>query len=386
MKPYKKRDKLMRVAIISHGYKPRIGGAERQLGSILPLLKSRGIDVYVFTRKLTGTSSFEIIDGIPIHRISVPGPKAIASILFSVSVLAWMKKISPDLIHAHELISPATSALWAHRLMGIPIILTPHSSGSEGEIHRVLRKPLGKSRLDALRDEAAAFITISKEIDTELEIVGVQEEKRIPVPNGVDTSEFAPVDPARFKELRCSAGIPTTSPVAIFVGRLVPIKRVDRLLSIWPIVRNSHPEAILLIVGDGPLEDTLINNCSPGIKFLGSTPEVSRILPVANVFVLSSESEGLPVSLLEAMSCGLPVIAPRIGGIPEVVENNVHGYIYPEGNQDDLLNCIQTSFSNLERTALLGNQARKRILTGYSLELMADKLISLYEKVLQKQR
>lgn len=347
---------------------------------------NRGFDIQVFTRMLKGTFLFETLDGVPIRRIPAPGPKAISSLIFSISVLVWMKKIAPDLIHAHELISPATSALWANQLMGIPFILTPHSSGSEGEIQRVMHKPFGKSRLNAFESRASAFITISKEIDHELELIGVPTAKRIPISNGVDIAEFSPADQAGFNDLRRSADVPINSPVAIFVGRLVPIKRVDRLLDIWPRVRESHPGAILLIVGDGPLEDTLKSDCPPGVRFLGSSEEISTILPIANVFVLASESEGLPVSMLEAMSCGLPVIAPRVGGIPEVVENNVHGYLYPEGKQEALFRCIHTAFSDLNQTSKLGLQAREKIKVGYSLDLMASRLIDLYEMVLQKQR
>src|SRR5512133_3419170 len=101
----------MRVAMIIHGYAPRVGGAERQLGAVNPYLKDQGVDVHVLTRSLPGTKKFEIIDGIPIYRLPVPGPRVIASLSFTFSALKMLKKINPDIIHAHELISPATTAL-----------------------------------------------------------------------------------------------------------------------------------------------------------------------------------------------------------------------------------------------------------------------------------
>lgn len=113
----------MRVAMIIQGYYPRLGGAERQLGAIAPRLQAMGVNIQVLTRRYPGLKSREDVAGIPVHRLPVPGPKPLASLAFTMSALLLLRKLRPDIIHAHELFSPATTAVAARRLLGIPVVV-----------------------------------------------------------------------------------------------------------------------------------------------------------------------------------------------------------------------------------------------------------------------
>lgn len=373
----------MRVAMIIHGYAPRVGGAERQLGALAPVLQTQGVDVSVLTRRLPGTSAFEKIDEVPVYRLPVPGPKPVASLTFTLSALLLLNKLRPDLIHAHELISPATTALTAHYLLNRPLVLTPHLGGPLGDVQRMRRKTLGGLRLSLFRREAAAFVAISSEIDSELAAAGVPTHRRVLIANGVNPQHFSKPSIEEKRERRKTLGLSPQSCVAVFVGRLVPIKRLDILLIIWPEIRKNCPDAVLLILGSGPLESELKQAAPEGVQFCGSQADVTPYLQAADLFVLSSDSEGLPVSLLEGMACGLPCVATRVGGIPDVIDHGENGWLVPPDDPSSLQQAILTLFNDPILRQRLGQKGRQRVLQKYTVENMAARLIRLYQDILQ---
>ena len=183
----------LRVAMIIQGYAPRLGGAERQLQALAPLLVERGVEVHVLTRLYPGLQAYEEIDGIPVHRLPAPGPKASAALIFSMAALRLLKRLQPQVIHAHELLSPTSTALLARRLWGTPVVAKVLRGGYLGDIGKLKRKPFGQQRLHSLRDGVDMFIAISQEIDAELAEMGVPSERRCFQPNGVDRARFHPL-------------------------------------------------------------------------------------------------------------------------------------------------------------------------------------------------
>jgi glycosyltransferase involved in cell wall biosynthesis len=373
----------MRVAMIIHGYAPRIGGAERQLGALAPVLQAQGVDVSILTRRLPGTPAFEKIDGVPVYRLPVPGLKPIASLSFTLSALPVLKKLNPDILHAHELISPATTALTAHYLLNKPLILTPHLSGPTGDVQRMRHKILGGLRLALFRRETSAFVTISKEIDSELAAVGVPPYQRVCIANGVDAQRFNAISIPNKLEFRQKLKLPQQAFVAVYIGRLVPIKRLDILMIIWPEIRKTYPDAVLLIVGTGSLENELKQTAPPGVQFAGSQADITPYLQAADLFVLPSDSEGLPVSLLESMACELPCVVTRVGGIPDVIEHSENGWLVPPGDSTSLQQAIQTLFQDPVLRQHLGKMARQCILEKYTITKTAARLKDLYQAILQ---
>jgi glycosyltransferase involved in cell wall biosynthesis len=360
-------EKTMRVAMIIHGYAPRVGGAERQLGALAPELQSLGVEVCVITRRLPGTPSFEKIDGVSVYRLPAAGPKIVASLTFTLSALPLLVKLRPDLIHAHELISPATIGLMGHYLLRRPLVLTPHLSGPTGDVLRMRRKMIGGLRLKLFCREASAFVTISAEIDAELEGSGVPPQRRVAIANGVDSRRFSKLSPEDKNACRQRLGLPLTAPIAVFVGRLVPVKRPNTLLKIWPEIRKICPDALLLLLGSGPLENELKQAAPEGVKFCGSQEDVAPYLQAADLFVLPSISEGLPVSLLESMACELPCLVTRVGGNPDVIDHGVHGWLVPPDDPDSLQAAIQTLFGDPAMRERLGGMGRKRVLEKYTI-------------------
>ena len=369
--------------MLSHGYYPRIGGVERQLAAVVPLLQARGVEPYVLTRRLRGTQRFETVGGAPVYRLPVPGPKPLASLTFTLSALPLIKRLNPDLIHAHELISPATTAIAARKLFGIPVVATVHGSGLSSDVLRLKRRFLGKTRLKILCREIAAFCVISAVIDRELATEGVPVQKRISIPNGVDTGRFAPLAPAQKKALRSRLALPAEARIVIFVGRLAPEKRVDLLTGIWRSVRQAVPRALLLILGSGPEEAGLKQRASDGVLFLGSQPDVTPYLQAADLFVLPSAAEGLSLALLEALACGLPAIATSVGGNPEVIRHLETGWLTPPDDPPALTEAIVTLLEDEKLQSKLRENARAHAVQNYSLVKMADRLLDLYRQVLE---
>jgi len=373
----------IRVVMLSHGYYPRIGGAERQLAAVAPLLQARGVDIHILTRRLPGTAAFERLDGIPVYRLPVPGPKPLASLTFTLAALPLIKRLNPDLIHAHELISPATTAIVARKLFGIPVVATLHGSGLSSDVLRLKRRLLGKTRLRVLCREITAFCVISAVIDRELAAEGVPVQKRISIPNGVDTERFTPLAPAQKKALRSSLDLLADARVVVFVGRLAPEKRVDLLTGIWRSVRETVPRARLLIVGSGPEEVELKHRANDGILFLGSQADVTPYLQAADLFVLPSAAEGLSLALLEALACGLPAIATSVGGNPEVIHHRETGWLTPPNDPLALTEAIVTLLEDEKLQSKLRENARAHAVRNYSLVKMADRLVDLYRQVLE---
>ncbi len=417
----------LRVAMLINGYHPRVGGAERQVGALAPLLQQQGVEVHILTRRYDDLPSFERVDGVPVHRVRIAGPKPLASLFFTLNGLMLLRKLRPDVIHAHDMYSCSTTAVSMKRLAGVPVVVTPHCGGVQGDIERLKRKTMGEWRISSFRREVDAFTTISQEIDTGLAQIGISSEKRISIPNGVDTKRFAPLkenkkvlkafrirqpQPAlnpimasasaglkrqrmangyhastsskskmAKRALRALHGLPEEALITIFTGRLVPGKRVDQLVAVWPTVRTYHPNACLLVLGTGPEENALKQAAGEGIRFTGKIDDVVPYLQASDLFVLPSAAEGLSVALLEAMATGLPAISTNVGGAPDVIDHGKNGWLIPPDDLPALQRGLIQLLGDSNQRAKIGRNARERVVRDYSLPAVAGKLRELYERL-----
>jgi glycosyltransferase involved in cell wall biosynthesis len=385
----------LKAVVLTHGFFPRIGGIERLVASVYPLLQRQGMDVHIVTRRLPGTLSYEVFDGMPVYRLPSPKPKPLASLLFTLAAIPLILRLKPDLIHAHELISPTTTALLARRFLAIqdrrpcPVVATVHSSGPMGDVMRMQNRPLGNLRLKYLCRAIDRFVVISREIDGQLAARGVPVHKRCVIPNGVDVKQFSPVAGEARKALRLQLGLPVETDLAVFAGRLAREKRLDQLLSIWPAVRACCPAARLLVLGSGPEEPALKRlaqelGLGESVHWAGAQSQVAPYLQAADLFVLPSSAEGLSVALLEALACGLPVVATSVGGAPDVIAHGENGWLIPAENREALQEAILALLGHLPLRREMGCKARQHILANYSLEGIATRLGVLYQEMARK--
>jgi glycosyltransferase involved in cell wall biosynthesis len=375
---------MARVAMVIQRYLPHVGGAERQLQQLAPRLKDLGFDFHVLTRHEKGLKRFEMIDGVPVYRLPASGPKAWAAATFTLAALWRLVRLRPDVIHAHEILSPASIAMISKSLLHRPVLVKILRGGVRGDIYKLKRRPFWKSHMRRLTGVVDAFIVISHEIDEELAALGVPSQKRVFLPNGVDAVRCSPVSEEQKRKLRASLSLPKQAAIVMYAGRLVPEKRVDHLLMIWKDVRSKFPLAHLLVVGGGEEQSRLEAMQVDGVQFTGQVDDAVPYLQASDLFVLPSSTEGLSNSMLEAMSCGLPVLATTVGGAPDVIEHQSNGWLIPPENVEALQKGIETLLGEQASCFSIGSNARQRILSMFSLDSIARHLAGLYQQLMAR--
>lgn len=171
------------------------------------------------------------------------------------------------------------------------------------------------------------------------------------------------------------------------VGRLSPEKGHSVLIQAAAIIRNRFPSCRFLIVGDGPLKDRLQNlaydlGLEKEIEFIGYRPDVQPYLKSMDVFALPSYTEAMPLSLLEAMALGLPIVASKVGGIPEVIKDGYNGFLVEPGNEKDLADKIIRFLESPHVRKAMGQAGRETVESRFNVEIMTRKITELYWGVL----
>jgi glycosyltransferase involved in cell wall biosynthesis len=175
--------------------------------------------------------------------------------------------------------------------------------------------------------------------------------------------------------------------VALFVGRLAPEKGIKFLLKAWKDVLKEFPQAQLLILGEGSEKENLLAqtqrlNLSESVEFKGVIKDISSFLAAADIFVLPSLAEGMPVALLEAMAWGLSAIASRVSGTVEVITSGKNGILVEPGDVPGLSRAIINLLADAELRRRISGAARKRVKESFSLEKMVESHLQLYREML----
>jgi len=372
----------IRVAALVVRYYPLIGGTETVLASMIASLRNNGVETVVVTRRYPGLGAYEEVEGVPVYRMAMPGPKAVASFAWTAASVKLIARLRPHIVHAYSLWSPATAALGAKLVSGLPIVVSPQRGGHLGDIDMLRRKPLGNARLRLLCTHVDMFTMISRQLDGELAQEGVPGDKRIALPNSVCTDRYSPVDSSRKQALRRELELHSHKEVVLYTGRLSHEKRVKHLLAVWPTIRRQHPSALLAILGLGPEEASLKAMAGEGVRFLGERRDVERYLQAADIHVLPSITEGLSMAILEAQGAGLACIATRVGGAEDCIDDGVHGLLIPPDDTHALTDALLRLLGDQGLRRRLGTAARKRIVEQFSAALLASRLKGIYERVL----
>lgn len=202
------------------------------------------------------------------------------------------------------------------------------------------------------------------------------------IPNGIPVNLYAnnKIDRA---SMRCSLMISNSDIVFICVARFYPEKNHSLLLDAFSKILSKYPDVHLLLVGDGatrPRIEELASGLGNNIHFLGSRSDVPDLLNSADVFVLSSDWEGNPLSVMEAMAAGKPVISTAVGGIPELVTDGVHGLLTPAGCGEQLSKAMMYLIENPDVRIKMGIAAFERANQKFDFDAMADLYEVLYLK------
>jgi glycosyltransferase involved in cell wall biosynthesis len=167
------------------------------------------------------------------------------------------------------------------------------------------------------------------------------------------------------------------------VGRLVSNKGPEVLMKAMPKVLSRHPHARFVLVGDGPLRDRLQQMACDlgihhGVQLLGIRHDVPQIMRDAAIFVRPSSLEGMPLSVLEAMATGLPVVATPVGGTPEVLRDDVHGYLVPVGDSQVLADALIKLLDDRFLAEEMGHRGRELVVSNYSWDAAVNQTERVY--------
>lgn len=176
--------------------------------------------------------------------------------------------------------------------------------------------------------------------------------------------------------------IPPDSLIIGTVGSLSWIKNQELLISCF--AKIDRKDKFLILVGDGPVRQKLMKYASSlgigdRVYFTGWREDIADMLNMFDIFVLPSLSEGLPMSLLEAMSMSLPCIATRVGGVPEIIKDNTLGRIVDLNNKEELLDAIKDITSDIENARKIGALSREYVLKNFSVYSYIDNILNLYK-------
>ena len=231
-----------------------------------------------------------------------------------------------------------------------------------------------------------SFVAVSDEIKSWLvNKVRIPEKKIVTIINGVDTKKFyPPVDKGKVKQ---DLGIDPGTFIIGAVGRLDKVKNYEMLLKAMPLKSGEFPYKLILI-GDGPERDSLESFVTThrlsNVEFLGEKINVQDYLQAFDLFVLTSVGEGISNTILEAMATGVPVIATRVGGNPEIIEDNVTGSLIPSGDYALLNEMISKYMNNKSLCQSQGQAGRFRCEKLFSLNVMVEKYDRLYSNLLNR--
>ncbi len=305
-------------------------------------------------------------------------PKAVAQLV------AGLKKSSVDIIHTMFIKSDLVGVM-AGTFLGIPVV-----SSVEGELlvphMRRVQRFLAGQAYRRLSRRFARILAVSRATASRVEaLAGVGPERIAVVFPGIPVSDTAPKRSRQRRGRRVVAA-----------GRLVPAKRFDRLISAVAIARAHLPDLTLTIVGDGPLRASLArridaHRLGDAARITGwlAPGDVTAWYDRADLVALSSSHEGLPWSALEAMARGVPVLAPRVGGLPELIrddeEDTRTGFLVDSGRVLDLVSGLLRAFQGSdapERLETLGRRARDRVRAEFSSGREMAAIRATYEQAL----
>ena len=297
-----------------------------------------------------------------------------------------MRRERPHVVHTHTAKAGFVGRI-AARLAGVPVVLhTFH-----GHVFHGYFSP-AKTRLFLLIERLGArlstrIITISPRLREEIVQYGVTARGRIVViPLGLDLDAFAS-QPRATGHFRRSLGLPADAKLVGAVGRLVPIKNIPLLLEAAALARQEDPDIRVVLVGDGELRDELEARAealglADAVVFAGWRRDLASVYADLDVVVISSDNEGTPASLIEAMATGCPVVSTRVGGVPDLIGDGKTGRLVPPGDREALAAALLALFRDPKRTARMADLARCRALERHQATRLVADIDWLYRELL----
>jgi glycosyltransferase involved in cell wall biosynthesis len=316
----------------------------------------------IFVKRQVEALEAEGVEILPVVRTKDTFP---AYLFFVLRSLFHVLFASYDIVHAHY---GFHSALIPAIVGRKKLLVTYHGSDA---LQEPFRNKLYYHLQKFVVMRADHLIAVSNDVkNTLVQKLGAQAGKVSVISCGVDSSRFTPRNKA---EVRRELGLSETAKIVLFVGKIHFMKGVDILYECAGMMRD----VIFILVGNGPLR-TDLENC----MLVGPKPndEMPKWMSAADIFALPSRSEGTPVVILEALSCGTPVISSDVGGCPDLVKDGHAGYLFPIGNAAIFQEKITSLVNDDSMRIQMGNEGRRVMVNYYDNKRIAKRISNLYNK------
>ncbi len=374
----------MRIAIFSEVYWPMVSGVSLVLQRLVAALEARGHSVRVYT------AAYELPASVADH----PGIyRAPSKRLFLYPDVQWgfpdwaairedFASFHPDVVHLATEFAMGGVGLRLARTHEVPVIASAHTDYERyaGRYHLEWLMPAGWRYLRWFYGHATRVLCPSHQYERHLQLRGVRHTGIWS--RGVDREMFAPTH--RSEATRASLGIGPEQQMVLYVGRLAAEKNLHLLLEGWPQVHERHPQARLVVVGTGPLEEGLRAHVPPGVILAGvrTGADLSAIYASADCFAFPSSTETFGNVLLEAMASGLPSLAVRAGGVLDFAEHGTNAWLVEPDSVPALAKGLDAL---LEDTALRDRLSAGALQTAGQRDWHAifDGVVTEYQRAIQ---
>ena len=381
--------KEINVLMVTGVYFPEVNGATLQCMRIISLLKKEVNFSVLTTTKYKDLVKHTVIDGIDVSRSYIGNSGSKLLQIIKIFSIFFIKRI--DIVHLHGFSSRSALIVLISKLFNKKVIIKMTSIGHDDTV-----SIKNKSRLFFLIFSLAdTYIGVSPVFKNMYLRSTLDKSKYYQIPNGVDTSLFKPLDNKKEKKrLKSKLGLPIDMKLILVVGHFSIEKSMHHVLDAWlRIQSNSDTKSGVIFIGntnsnDFEIDENLVNLMHSKSKlffgksvfFFEKVTNIEQYYQVSDIYVLSSAREGLPNTLLEAMSCALPVISTRLIGITDwVLNHNVNGMMYDHGDIDALGILLENLLQDDNLCKRIGSNARTTIKDDFNILSTAERIHNIYE-------
>jgi glycosyltransferase involved in cell wall biosynthesis len=385
----------LRVLMVTGAYAPEISS-----GGLQTQMVARAAGHRVALRVLTtavdpALQRHAVVDGVPVSRIVVDVTSRRSKLQATDEMIRELVGLlrASDVVHLHGYSSKNLLVTPIAKLLRVPIILSLHTSGFDEPAAIAGHGRLARWTFDAAR----LYLCVSPLLADTCRTAGISPARIRYVPNGVEVDRFRPAAPGERAALRQSLGMEPDRPVILFVGFFSRDKQPHVLFDAWlQLQHDPRTVSTLLLVGATQsayfeVDDRLAHELrtraqhegvADRLVFVEPTHRIAEYYRAADVFVLPSIREGLPVALLEAMATGLAVVASRLPGSTDaVIDAGETGLLVAPGDPGAFADAIGRLLTDPERAAAFGEAARRRVATDFSAERVASRWVDAYRDV-----
>ncbi len=371
---------MTRVLFVTLGYEPsRVGGAERQAQLQAEEMTARGHQIEVVCPRWDAATS-QVISGVRVHRLTawpkgLPWQLTYLPVLF-VWLLTNLRRF--DLVHVHLANLQADVVGIARLVVRGATWIKIATGGPRGDLAR-MRPVAPLTRYIGVR-HASRLQAISEEIETDLLALGIPRDRILRIPNGLRTEIYRPPSDAERAHLREALGLPADV-IVLWAGRFAGYKGVLDTLAAWRGCR-AQTDATLLVVGEPAIDDPVTLPDSPKTVIRPWSRSIVDYYRAADIYVHSSHADGMPNVVLEAMACGLAVVATRVAAVPSMIEDGVSGRLVAIGDVDAIRAAIEELVADVSMREAFGRAAAMEIANKYSIERVVDQIERGYAAIL----